>query len=109
MSEKAVMSPTNFFGYECLQPDTLHEVTVICEGSCSLMVFAQDDVAHKLDEELGGSVLRMSFKSHAQLQNSYSDVRRRASMTSRASISSRTLSLSSSQENLAQSAGKADQ
>lgn len=62
-----------------------YQVTVICDGpSCTVMIFTQDDVAFKMDEELSGSILRMSYKSHAQLQNSFvSDTRRRSSMIMR--------------------------
>ena len=60
-------------------------MTVVCDSpSCTVMVFTQDDVAFKMDEELSGSILRMSYKSHAQLQRSFvSDerlVRRRSSV-----------------------------
>ena len=49
-----------------------YKVTVVCDSpSCTVMVFTQDDVAFKMDEELSGSILRMSYKSHAQLQRSF--------------------------------------
>jgi len=96
MRERAVLSPTNFFGYECLQPQGEYKVKVVCESDCSVMVFSQDDMAHRLDEELCGSIVRMSFKSHAQLSNSFSDFSKRRSSTMQQRSLSMSMSLSRS-------------
>lgn len=71
------MYPTNFLGVECMQPNGKYNYDCIADGAVSCVVFSQDDIAHKLNEDLCGFILRMAFKSNAQVEKEYKDRRKK--------------------------------
>lgn len=79
MTQQARMNATNFLGTESLQPMGVYSMTCEADKAATCLVFSQDDLAHKLSEELCGSIVRMAFKSTAVLDKEFEDMMKRGS------------------------------
>jgi CRP-like cAMP-binding protein len=69
---------TNFCGVEALRPGAKYTTSCVAEKEATVLVFNQDDIAHKLEEELSGRIVRMAYKSHALQQKMFEESKQRA-------------------------------
>lgn len=65
-NEFCFIEPTNFVGVEALRPGGVYKTTCVVQKEAVVMVFSQEDMAHKLDERLCGRIVRMAHKSQCQ-------------------------------------------
>ena len=91
---------SNFLGAECLAPHGRYGLTCIAESDdTSVSLFSQDDVAHQMDSETSGGVLKMIFKSSSAIDTAFAEAKkgsRRFSLSRGPSLSSSSFGVSAS-------------
>eukprot|EP00978_Attheya_sp_CCMP212_P047117 scaffold421232_cov70-Attheya_sp.AAC.1 len=73
---RAMIRGTNFLGPESLQPSGVYSYTCKADSAATLLVISKMNMEDDLDSELCGILLRMSFKSNANIAAAFEDARR---------------------------------
>ena len=62
------ISPLSFLGHEVMQPDAHYHFTYKSEGSVEVLRLSQEAVIHEMDDELAGSLVKLTFKTKENIQ-----------------------------------------